>query len=55
LRRDRIKSEVVVKIFPTHRQLRRARLRLTLRAYAVLLLVLALFAAVVAAHYWLPW
>jgi len=40
-----------VKIFPTHRQLRRARLRFTLRVYVVLLLVLALFAVIVAARY----
>jgi hypothetical protein len=44
-----------VKILPTHRQLRQARFRFTVRVFAVLAIALAAFAAIVAGHYWLGW
>ena len=40
-----------MKILPSHREYRRARLRFTLQFYALMGLIALVFAAIVAGHY----
>jgi hypothetical protein len=44
-----------MRVFPSHREVRRARLRFTLRFYAAMAMVTLAFAAIVAGHYLLGW
>jgi hypothetical protein len=44
-----------MKILPTQRQFRRAQFRFTVRVFAVLAILLAVFAAIIAVHYLLGW
>ncbi len=44
-----------MKMLPSHREYRRARLRFTLQFYALMGIVVLVFTALVAGHYLLGW